>query len=49
MAKCPYCKKEVDFKNIKKEEKGIGFLRQDTIYICPHCECIISIARGKYG
>jgi len=34
MAKCPYCKGEVTFANVKMEQKGHGFLRQESMYIC---------------
>jgi len=49
MPKCPHCKKEVTFDNLKMKQKGFGFLRQEAMYICPHCDCIIAISRGKYG
>jgi len=49
MAKCPYCKNRLTFDNLKMEEKGTGFIRQETMYICPYCDAIISISRGKYG
>jgi phage terminase large subunit GpA-like protein len=48
MAKCPHCKGEVTFENVKMQEKGQGVFRQESMYICPHCDCIIAISRGKY-
>jgi phage FluMu protein Com len=39
MAKCPYCKGEVTFQNIKKEN-FIAVLRP-TMFICPHCDSIL--------
>lgn len=48
MAKCPHCKKVVSFDDIKLVQKGAGVFRQDCMYICPHCDTIISISRGKY-
>jgi len=49
MSKCPYCKNEVTLENIKRMKKGFGFFMQETMYICPHCDTIISIARGKFA
>jgi len=49
MAKCPHCKVEVTFDNLKQEKKGMGFLKQEVMYICPHCDCILGVSRGKYG
>jgi len=48
MAKCPYCKLEVSFDNIKTAKKGLGFLKQEIMYSCPHCESILGISRGKW-
>lgn len=48
MALCPHCKGKVSFNNIEKETKGIGFLRQETMYICPHCKSILGMSRGKW-
>jgi len=33
MAKCPFCKNQVSFENIKKETKGVGFLKQESLTI----------------
>jgi len=49
MAKCPFCKGEVDLKNIEIEKKGIGFIKQEIMYSCPHCRSSLGISRGKYG
>lgn len=39
MAKCPHCKGEVTFDNIKRESwKGII---RPTMFICPHCDSIL--------
>jgi hypothetical protein len=48
MAKCPYCKGDVTFGNIEKEKKGIGFLKQEIMYVCPHCKSILGLSRGKW-
>ena len=49
MAKCPYCKRKVSFENIQTEIKGIGILKQEIMYYCPHCESILGISRGKWS
>jgi len=48
MALCPYCKGELTLDNIKLETKGMGFLKQEVMYVCPHCDCVVGIGRGKY-
>lgn len=48
MAKCPYCKIEINFKNIEIEKKGMGLLKQEIMYICPGCKSILGISRGKW-
>tara|TARA_Y100000034_G_C6525021_1_gene226042 strand:- start:7 stop:159 length:153 start_codon:yes stop_codon:yes gene_type:complete len=48
MAKCGYCKGEVNFENIEREKKGIGILMQEIMYICPHCKSILGVSRGKW-
>ncbi|KYK29936.1 MAG: hypothetical protein AYK23_04900 [Candidatus Proteinoplasmatales archaeon SG8-5] len=49
MARCPHCKNQISFETIVMEQKGAGFLRQDVIYSCPHCESVLGVSRGKYG
>ena len=49
MSKCPHCKMEITFENLKKLKKGIGIFMQETMYVCPHCDTIISISRGKFA
>ncbi|MFC2175230.1 hypothetical protein ACFLQ2_05220 [archaeon] len=49
MAKCPYCKIEIKIDELKEEKKGFGLLKQEVMHSCPHCDCILSISRGKYG
>jgi len=48
MAKCPYCKIEVTFDSMKKDTKGVGFLKQEIMYSCPHCQSILGLSRGKW-
>jgi uncharacterized protein with PIN domain len=48
MAKCPYCKGEVSLESIEIEKKGIGFLKQEIMYSCPHCKSILGVSRGKW-
>lgn len=49
MGNCPYCKQKVSLNDLKTEIKGKGFLKQEIMYVCPHCENILGISRGKYG
>ncbi|MFH1207417.1 MAG: hypothetical protein V1668_02310 [Patescibacteria group bacterium] len=48
MPKCPYCHKEVNFKNVKREKEGVGLLKEEILYYCPHCGAILGFSRGKY-
>jgi uncharacterized protein with PIN domain len=48
MAKCPYCKGEISFKNIEREKHGVGFLKQEILYACPNCKSILGVSRGKW-
>jgi uncharacterized protein with PIN domain len=48
MPKCPYCKQKINFENIKKIKNGIGFIKQEIMYYCPHCESLLGISRGKF-
>jgi uncharacterized Zn finger protein len=48
MSKCPHCKGEVKLETIKKQTKGFGFLKQEIMYSCPHCGCILGFSRGKF-
>jgi len=48
MAKCPFCKLEITLETVKKEKKGFGFLKQEILYSCPHCQCVLGISRGKW-
>ena len=48
MAKCPFCKMDVNFNSIETEKKGVGLLKQEIMYVCPHCKSILGISRGKW-
>jgi len=48
MAKCPFCKIEVNLENVKREKKGVGFLKQEILYYCPGCKSILGFSRGKF-
>ena len=48
MANCSHCKGEVKIDQVEKETKGIGFLKQETMYSCPHCQSILGFSRGKW-
>ena len=49
MAKCPHCKVDVTFDNVQVEKKGLGFLKQEIMYVCPSCKCILGLSRGKWS
>ncbi|MFC1691592.1 hypothetical protein ACFL0W_05425 [Nanoarchaeota archaeon] len=49
MPKCPHCKEEINFDNIKTIKKGAGLFKQEIIYFCPACESVIGISRGKWS
>ncbi|MCK4757145.1 MAG: hypothetical protein KAS67_01695 [Thermoplasmata archaeon] len=49
MAKCPYCKNQITFDNVRRDVKGAGFLKQEIIYSCPICEAILGFSRGNYS
>ena len=45
MAKCPYCEKEIKPEEIISEKIKGGLLKIDkSVYSCPHCNKILSIA-----
>lgn len=49
MAKCPFCKGEVNLGDVETEKKGLGLLKQEIMYNCPHCKSILGISRGKWS
>ena len=49
MGKCPFCKGEVNLDSVEREEKGKGFIKQEIVYICPHCKSVLGFSRGKYS
>ncbi|MBR9676547.1 hypothetical protein GOV04_00205 [Candidatus Woesearchaeota archaeon] len=48
MAKCPFCKLEVKLTELHTDKKGVGFVKQEIMYSCPHCQSILGISRGKW-
>lgn len=44
MPKYPHCQGEVTLETVKKEIKGAGFLKQEILYYCPHCEKILGFS-----
>jgi hypothetical protein len=49
MAHCPYCKQGITLQDVKREVKGVGFLKQEIMYVCPYCDTIVGFSRGNYG
>ncbi len=49
MAICPYCKGEVTMKTVEKERYGTGLIKQEILYACPNCKCVLGFSRGRYG
>ena len=49
MSKCPYCKLEITLKDVNRGIIGAGFLKQEIMYSCHHCDTVIGFSRGKYG
>jgi uncharacterized protein with PIN domain len=49
IAYCPYCKGEIILRDVKREVQGVGFLKQEIMYVCPHCDTIVGFSRGNYG
>lgn len=47
-AKCPFCKGEVNLKDVKTQVSGAGFFKQEIMYSCPHCQSVLGFSRGKY-
>ena len=48
IGQCPFCKGEVTLASVEKETKGKGFLKQEIMYICPHCRAVLGFSRGKF-
>ena len=48
IAKCPFCKGEVSLNEVEKQIQGKGFVKQEIMYICPHCKSILGFSRGKF-
>lgn len=47
MGNCPYCKQKVSLKEVKTEIIGTGFIGQEKMYICPHCENILGFSNRQ--
>lgn len=47
MAICPYCKQNISLNDVKKENKGTGFIGQETMYYCPHCNYILGFSNRQ--
>jgi len=48
IAKCPFCKGEVALSEVTRQTQGMGFVKQEIMYICPHCQSILGFSRGKF-
>lgn len=46
--KCPHCNGEVTLETVKREVKGVGFIKQEIMYLCPHCRKVLGFSRGKF-
>ena len=44
MGICPYCKQHIEFKDVKIERKGKGFMSPDRMYVCPFCDYILGFS-----
>ena len=44
MGNCPYCKRIIGINDIKIEEKGIGFIEKEKMYIYSHCDTILGFS-----
>ncbi len=47
MGICPYCKQNISLNDVKKENKGTGFIGQETMYMCPHCDYILGFTNRQ--
>ncbi|MDD5332083.1 MAG: hypothetical protein PHE43_04705 [Candidatus Nanoarchaeia archaeon] len=47
MTICTFCKKEVDLDKLKRDGKGMAFLKKEVMFICPHCGCVLGFAKRK--
>ena len=48
MSICPPCKQNITIRELKRDTLGSGFIMQEIMYTCPHCDNILSISRGNY-
>ncbi len=49
MGICPYCKQDIRLAEVKREVKGLGFLKQEIMYSCPFCDKVLGFSRGNYS
>jgi hypothetical protein len=54
MVKCPYCEKPVtlekgDPNEVKRQDKGLGFWRKESMYSCPHCHKVLGFSNMVRG
>ena len=47
MGNCPYCKQSISLNELKTEKKGTGFIGQEIMYMCPHCEYILGFSNRQ--
>ncbi len=47
-SKCPHCKGEIKLETVQRETKGVGFIKQEIMYSCPHCGSVLGFSRGKF-
>jgi uncharacterized protein YbaR (Trm112 family) len=46
MGICPYCKQNINLKDIKVEKKGRGIVEQEKMYMCPFCNYILGFSNA---
>ncbi len=47
MGICPFYKQNISINDVKKENKGTGFIGQETMYCCPYCDYIIGFSNRQ--
>ena len=46
LPKCPYCK--VELNTIWMKRKGMGFIQQKQLLMCPHCQAFLGYGSVKF-
>ena len=46
MGICPYCKQNLDIKDIIIEKRGKGIGGQERMYMCPFCNYILGFSNA---